>query len=359
MLYTLLNNNRTAFLPNYPQPNTYKDNEDALARRLSGETLPPPCNASASLGSVILKACAYNPSDRYATATEFKNALINEWNAICQSGVNYAVNVNGVQGDYQNNLNNTTGDMSSLGVPVANGYMNETTVINGGQTYGVASSEVDIPTGYSDVRPVKACRIIAIILALGLIVAGVITTRESRIAMSFCVPMIGMSLIIILCGRNKYALGACLLTLPLMYVVPNVYTLIDSIKGLAPIPFVPIIILISGLLMIFGGITLMLQREVRFGASLGFYSAVILWLLIGYFMLNDRTGFLRSYLEYGNTMDIFYAASAFTVFLWSYGYNSGEKIKGLKNIITFAITSVIGLTILALWIKIICFNNTF
>ena len=59
VLYTLLNNNRCAFLPAYPQPVSYSDNENALSKRLSGEPLPPPCNANPTLAAAILRACAY------------------------------------------------------------------------------------------------------------------------------------------------------------------------------------------------------------------------------------------------------------------------------------------------------------
>ena len=75
VLYRFMNNNRTPFLPPYPTPIKYADRESAMARRIKGETLPAPANADEALSQVILKACAYNPKDRYASPTEMREAL--------------------------------------------------------------------------------------------------------------------------------------------------------------------------------------------------------------------------------------------------------------------------------------------
>ena len=48
---------------------------EAFERKMSGEPLPPPEKVSPALQKVILKACAYNPLDRYRTAKEFREAL--------------------------------------------------------------------------------------------------------------------------------------------------------------------------------------------------------------------------------------------------------------------------------------------
>ena len=70
VLYKLMNNNRLPFLPPLPQPITFADRENALSRRMKGETLPPPVNACKEFSDIILKACAYNPEDRYRTAAD-------------------------------------------------------------------------------------------------------------------------------------------------------------------------------------------------------------------------------------------------------------------------------------------------
>ena len=76
VLYRLLNRNREPFLPTDQQMVYYKDREEALKKRMDGQTLPPPVNASKPLAEVILKATAYQPDQRYATAKDLKAALL-------------------------------------------------------------------------------------------------------------------------------------------------------------------------------------------------------------------------------------------------------------------------------------------
>lgn len=76
VLYNFLNNNRTPFLPPPNQPLKYTDRENANVRRMRGEAIPAPANASDPFTAVVLKSCAFSPADRYSNATEFKNALL-------------------------------------------------------------------------------------------------------------------------------------------------------------------------------------------------------------------------------------------------------------------------------------------
>ena len=76
MLYRLSNSNRAPFLPPYPERVTYADKKKAYERRLTGEPLPPPCNAGNELSDIILKACAFHPADRYQTAAEMLDAVL-------------------------------------------------------------------------------------------------------------------------------------------------------------------------------------------------------------------------------------------------------------------------------------------
>ncbi len=73
-MYRLLNNNR---LPFFPQTSLYAPaaKREAIMRRMAGEQLEPPVNASPEMAKVILKACSYQPEDRYQTADEMKRAL--------------------------------------------------------------------------------------------------------------------------------------------------------------------------------------------------------------------------------------------------------------------------------------------
>ena len=65
VLYKLMNQNRLPLHSLDNQLITYRDKETALARRMAGEKMPVPVNASAAFSHIILKACAYEPGKRY------------------------------------------------------------------------------------------------------------------------------------------------------------------------------------------------------------------------------------------------------------------------------------------------------
>ncbi len=75
VLYKLMNNNRFPFLPPAPELIRYQDKERALQKRLSGETLPLPCNAGVHLGNVILRACSFRSADRYQNPRQMRMEL--------------------------------------------------------------------------------------------------------------------------------------------------------------------------------------------------------------------------------------------------------------------------------------------
>lgn len=75
ILYRLLNRGRAPFLPLPPEPLTTAVLETAHQRRLAGHRLPPPALGSPALAAVVLKACAYDPRDRYRSALEMKRDL--------------------------------------------------------------------------------------------------------------------------------------------------------------------------------------------------------------------------------------------------------------------------------------------
>ena len=75
VMYKLLNNGRMPFMPPYPETIKFKDSEDALEKRMTGNPLPLPERSGESLGKAVLKACAYKPYDRYSSATEMKREL--------------------------------------------------------------------------------------------------------------------------------------------------------------------------------------------------------------------------------------------------------------------------------------------
>lgn len=75
VLYRLLNQNRLPFIESEQQLLNPNERKNAVERRLRGEQMKPPCAASAQVAAAILRACAFNPENRFANATEMKEAL--------------------------------------------------------------------------------------------------------------------------------------------------------------------------------------------------------------------------------------------------------------------------------------------
>ena len=75
VLYRMLNENRTPFLPDYPTPITHEDKENALAKRISGAPMPFPKNADGRLAEIVLKACAYDTKGRYSSPMQMREEL--------------------------------------------------------------------------------------------------------------------------------------------------------------------------------------------------------------------------------------------------------------------------------------------
>ena len=71
LMYKLLNNNMEPFRTN----KTYSDGEKALAMRMSGEKIPAPSQAEGRLAEVVLKACSYNPKERYENSVQMRTEL--------------------------------------------------------------------------------------------------------------------------------------------------------------------------------------------------------------------------------------------------------------------------------------------
>ena len=75
MMYRLANKNRAPFLPPYPEKIKFSDKENANQRRMSGEKIPAPCDASEALSEIILKACAFDPKERYSSPAGMRKSL--------------------------------------------------------------------------------------------------------------------------------------------------------------------------------------------------------------------------------------------------------------------------------------------
>lgn len=75
VLYWLLNERRMPFMPLPPEIPTTDQAADSQLRRFKGEALPPPCGGNNQLKKAILKACAFDPNERFGTATALRQAL--------------------------------------------------------------------------------------------------------------------------------------------------------------------------------------------------------------------------------------------------------------------------------------------
>ena len=73
-LYRLANDNRLPFWPDHPLVSS-SDRAMALHMRLSGMPLPAPAKASPAFSALLLRACAFEPSQRFQDAEDFRTAL--------------------------------------------------------------------------------------------------------------------------------------------------------------------------------------------------------------------------------------------------------------------------------------------
>ena len=80
VLYRLLNNNHLPFLETEKQLLSALERENAVKRRINGEPLPPPSEASPATADLILWACEPDPANRISSAAEFKKLLISAGN---------------------------------------------------------------------------------------------------------------------------------------------------------------------------------------------------------------------------------------------------------------------------------------
>lgn len=80
VLYWLLNERRMPFMPLPPEAIKAGQEEEARCRRLSGEPLPAPAHGSEALKRIVVRACAYDPKNRYASAV----AMLDDVNRIIE-----------------------------------------------------------------------------------------------------------------------------------------------------------------------------------------------------------------------------------------------------------------------------------
>ncbi|HBP38634.1 MAG TPA: hypothetical protein DD640_07830 [Clostridiales bacterium] len=75
VMYRLVNHRRLPGMPPYPEEVYPQDSKAAFEKRMNGEPFPGPDQAGAALSKVIMKACAYQASDRYKTPQKMKRDL--------------------------------------------------------------------------------------------------------------------------------------------------------------------------------------------------------------------------------------------------------------------------------------------
>ena len=75
VLYWLLNERRLPFLPLPPEKLTTGLEEKARLRRFSGEEIPAPAHGGEELKRIVLKACAFDPQDRWQSAEDMLREL--------------------------------------------------------------------------------------------------------------------------------------------------------------------------------------------------------------------------------------------------------------------------------------------
>ena len=75
VLYWLLNERRTPFLRLPPEVPTSSEKDEAKQRRFRGEQIPPPCHGGDTLKRIVLRACAYDPGERYQSPEEMLRDL--------------------------------------------------------------------------------------------------------------------------------------------------------------------------------------------------------------------------------------------------------------------------------------------
>lgn len=127
VLYRLLNNNKLPFLDTDKQLLNPNERKLAVERRIRGEALPAPRNASPSMANLILRACDHNPNARFDSATEMKQALMSVANGtytIVDNGLDRTTSVRsaGVNYDATTAVRKATGTAEESAQPMVNTF---------------------------------------------------------------------------------------------------------------------------------------------------------------------------------------------------------------------------------------------
>ena len=77
VLHWMLNERRSPFMPLPPAPAIASQEDEARAKRFGGTPIPAPAHGSEELKRIVLKACAFEPKERYQNAEDMLHDLVN------------------------------------------------------------------------------------------------------------------------------------------------------------------------------------------------------------------------------------------------------------------------------------------
>lgn len=306
VMYKLLNKNRLPFIESEQQNLKYNERQEAFERRIRGERLPLISGVSNSINYILQKACAFNPQERYASATEFKNDLIGELNNILYYGAD-EMTINSRCGfpESYDSYNNTTNDMTSHGQVMYDENASENTLYNDNNesAYGnyVARQEAFGGKKRGLHKTNKACRYIAVPFALAAFISYLfIFFKENSSDVNIFEAVTALSIILI--GRNRRAVGSAIAVTAVLNIVDH-FTL-ESTAMISTIVWS-----VSALLCLLGGVSIFLQKEVRLGGVLCLYGGLTVIIYA-----------LATHAPYGPVIES--ATLSLSVLFWAYGYDS-------------------------------------
>jgi hypothetical protein len=243
-------------------------------------------------------------------------------------------------------LRNTTNDMTVNGKLVVGEYAQGTTVLEQGNrnasyifqsqpqyeeakaqnasiSFMMPQEEMDYTTSRSN----TLCRILAYPLNFIVCVLAAILLSQNgdseSIIYTVGIAMLGIGVCALIANRNKNAIGIALLTLSLGYIVEGLTVLLGGVHEELPVQ--SFVIMISGVLLLCGGISILTQREARLGGALCMVAIVVEWVFILYQLANGGANI--------ELWHIFVCIATFTTFVWSYGYDSREKTVGIQKVL--------------------------
>lgn len=331
VMYKLLNKNRLPFIESDKQNLKYNERQEAFERRIRGEKLPLISGVSNSINYILQKACAFNPDERYYSATELKNDLAEELNNVVYYGID-EMTINGQEyyTDSHSPYESTTNDMTSQGQVIYDGNGMEDTAysMSGESAYGnyYANNESSRAKKKNIPKTSKVCRYAAIPISVGTMIFGLIAARMYFSVDYFFFSILSMlSMLFLTIGRNRKAMGLYLVGFAICQNIKDILINWNERYGMSGEQLygdigivINIVLMICLLLCFFGGLSMILQKEARLGGVLCLYSGLVKIVLV--FCFKDAFVIHDIFLDFEEF--VWFLITAITAFLWSYGYDS-------------------------------------